>query len=176
MQITHNEAVTALTCGGALLSMFTGWWMRGPRSKSLDRAYNDGYSDAETAHRVYEADAEDVPRPDERPEGSEVAGPGRQHPDCLSDEFHERYCEPGRYPDGREYPTEPGGTVNPELAALAAQIDAGGPDGTSPAPPGPPEAVSVRLDETTEQWAARMRAKAAIWCAENGIDREMELL
>lgn len=54
-----------------------------------------------------------------------------------------------------------GRTVYPELVALGAQIDAE-----------PPEVVLARLDETSEQWAARMDMEAAIWCAENGIERD----
>lgn len=154
IHVTHNEAVIALYSGFGAVTMFLGWWMRGPRAKSLDRAWDEGYGVGRDGE-VMPGDALRARGPGQDAEGappSSITGPGRTNPDCLSDEFHERYCAPGR-------------TIYPELAALGAESHAE-----------PPEPISARLDETTEQWAARMRAKAAIWCAENGIDLEMEPL
>jgi hypothetical protein len=43
MLITHNDVLIAAGSVAAGLTYFLGWWTRGPRAGSLDKAWNEGY-------------------------------------------------------------------------------------------------------------------------------------
>lgn len=189
--ITPHEILTGCGAVAAGVTYFLGWWSRGPRAKSLDKAFDQGKEvgrDQTLSNAFMRVAGGQVLRlsPDGDPKwcdaGSQwdqegaagavafdggaartfplAAQPGR--PPCescgLFPPVHGPTCEIYQSPLKDFGPTR---TIYPELAALGAE-----------APQEPPEAASVNLDETTEQWAARMALKSAIWCAENGIDQD----
>ncbi len=199
MLITHSDAVIGLVALSAGAGYFAGWLSRGPRARSLDKAWDQGHgygrdegyaagyaigADDESRGLAYAYDKDGNPVTSyEDPRPGLPPGPGPHDlaaPCTVCDRKHgfdEVRALNGPQIDSAGSETGPRDWGD-ELSGMRATIaldDATEVLAATPPQPAPSDAWEYRLAEWMagrDRWLAGQRAETAEWCAARGIERE----